>query len=57
MIATGDALEGATVASFGLQFCEEGVNESGQVAFIALLDDPAAPFGLRSVVFRADPNH
>lgn len=55
VIATGDALDGATVASFGLHFCEEGVNESGQVAFIALLDDPAAPFGLRSVVFRAEP--
>jgi hypothetical protein len=51
VISTGDALDGGTVR--GLLFCEEGLNEAGQLAFIADLADPAAPDGFRTAVFRA----
>jgi hypothetical protein len=51
VIQTGDRLDGATVSH--LSFCEEGLNDSGQLAFIAGLDDPSAPNGFRTAVFRA----
>jgi hypothetical protein len=54
VIETGDTLDGATVSS--LSFCEEGLNDSGQVAFIAGLDDPSASNGFRTAVFRATPS-
>jgi hypothetical protein len=53
VIATGDKLDGGIVSS--LLFCEEGLNDAGQLAFVANLDDPDAPFGFRSAVFRATP--
>src|SRR5918996_4962363 len=37
VIATGDTLDGRTVQ--GLTFCEEGLNDSGQLGFIAMLED------------------
>jgi hypothetical protein len=52
-ISTGDELDGATVA--GLTFCEEDLNDFGQLAFVANLDDPNAPEGFRTAVFRATP--
>lgn len=61
VIATGDTLDGAVVIGFGpLPFIapplgERAINDSGQIAFIAQLDDPAAPAGVRSVIFRATP--
>ncbi len=55
VIATGDRLDGRTILNGGLSFCEEGLNDSGQLAFIASLGDPAAPNGFRTAVFRATP--
>ena len=55
VVAPGDAIGAGTVASFGIQFCEGGINDSGEVAFIALLDDPTAQFGFRFIVVRAEP--
>jgi hypothetical protein len=53
VIATGDKLDGARVIS--LTFSEEGLNDLGQLALIALLEDPSAPNGSRTAVFRATP--
>ena len=36
-------------------FCEEGMNDSGQLAFVATLDNPEAPDGTRIVWVRATP--
>jgi hypothetical protein len=52
VIATGDMLDGATVSS--LSFCEEGLNDSGEVAFVATLDELDGS-GSRTAVFRASP--
>jgi hypothetical protein len=53
VIATGDTLDGSTVQS--LAFCEEGLSDSGELAFVAQLEDPASPEGFRVAVFRATP--
>jgi hypothetical protein len=53
VVATGDKLDRAIVS--GLTFCEEGLNDSGQLAFSADLADPSAPNGFRTAVFRATP--
>jgi hypothetical protein len=53
VVRTGQTLDGATVQS--LTFCEEGLNDSDQVAFAATLEDPAVPEGFRVAVFRATP--
>jgi hypothetical protein len=53
VIATGDTLDGSTVQN--LTFCEEGLSDSGELAFVAQLDDPEAPEGFRTAVFRATP--
>jgi hypothetical protein len=50
VIGRGDTLDGGTVV--GLRFCEEGLNDSGQLAFIAQIEDPDSDFP-RAVVFRA----
>lgn len=50
VIATGDQLDGGTVSN--LSFCEEGLNGSGELAFIATLDEAE---GFRTAVFRATP--
>jgi hypothetical protein len=52
VIATGDTLDGETVTS--LTFCEEGLNDSGQLAFTAFYEDPDT-FETRAAVFRATP--
>ena len=54
VVATGDTLDGAVVQS--LTFCEEGLNDSGQLGFIAQLEDPSSPEGFRMAVFRATPS-
>jgi hypothetical protein len=54
VVAVGDTLDGATVQN--LTFCEEGLNDSGQLGFIAQLDDPGSPVGFRMAVFRATPS-
>jgi hypothetical protein len=54
VIATGDTLDGRTVQ--GLTFCEEGLNDSGQLGFIATLEDAESPNGFRMAVFRATPS-
>ena len=52
VIATGDMLDGETVT--GLTFCEEGLNDSGQLAFTAFFEDPET-LETRVAVFRATP--
>ena len=51
VIGTGDTLDGRRVQ--GLTFCEEGLNDSGQLGFIAMLEDADSPNGFRMAVFRA----
>jgi hypothetical protein len=53
VIATGDALDGAVVQN--LTFCEEGLSDAGELAFVAELSDPGSPSGFRMAVFRATP--
>jgi hypothetical protein len=53
VISTGDTLDGSTVQNF--TFCEEGLSDSGQLAFVATLEDPNTPEGFRMAVFRATP--
>jgi len=55
VVVAGDAIGAGTVASSSLQFCQGGINDSEEVAFIATLDDPTAQFGFRFVVVRAEP--
>ena len=52
VIGDGDKLDGATIGS--ISFCEEGLNDTGQVAFIATLNDPGS-LEPRTAVFRATP--
>jgi hypothetical protein len=51
VIGRGDKLDGGTVA--GLNFCEEGLNDSGQLAFVAEIEDRNGD--VRVAVFRATP--
>ena len=53
VIGTGDTLDGSTVQN--LTFCEEGLSDSGELAFVATLEDPNTPEGFRIAVFRATP--
>jgi hypothetical protein len=52
VISTGDRLDRGIVGS--LTFCEEGMNDSRQLAFVAVLDNPRGE-GSRTAVFRATP--
>jgi hypothetical protein len=54
VIATGDTLDGAAIQN--LVFCEEGLNDSGQLAFVATLEDASQRDGFRVAVFRATPS-
>jgi hypothetical protein len=49
VIGVGDKLDGGTVA--GLNFCEEGLNDSGELAFVADIEDRNGD--VRVAVFRA----
>jgi hypothetical protein len=53
VIATGDTLDGSTVQN--LTFCEEGLSDSGELAFVAQLEDADTPEGFRMAVFHATP--
>jgi hypothetical protein len=53
VIGTGDTLDGSPVTN--LRFCDEGLNDSGQLAFQATFDDPSVPEGVRVAVYRATP--
>ena len=56
VISTGDMLDGSTVQN--IVFCEEGLSDSGELAFVARLDIPETPeddFDFRTAVFRATP--
>ena len=53
VIATGETLDGSTVQN--LTFCEEGLSDSGELAFVATFEDPNTPEGFRTAVFRATP--
>ena len=52
VISTGDELDGAIVSN--LTFCEEGLSDTGELAFIATLDELDGS-GFRTAVFRATP--
>ena len=52
VIATGETLDGAEVTN--LTFCEEGLSDSGELAFIATFEDPDT-FETGVAVFRATP--
>lgn len=54
VVVTGDTLDGRTVQN--ITFCEEGLSDSGQLAFVATLEDPDSPNGFRVAVFRATPS-
>jgi hypothetical protein len=53
VIATGDTLDGSTVTS--LRFCDEGLNDAGQLAFQATFQDSTAPFDTCVAIYRATP--
>jgi hypothetical protein len=53
VISTGDTLDGFTVQS--ITFCEEGLSDSGELAFVAQLVSPDMPDDFRTAVFRATP--
>jgi len=53
VIGTGDTLDGSTVAR--LRFCDEGLNDAGQLAFQATFNDSSLPGGIRVAVYRATP--
>ena len=53
VIGTGDTLDGSTVTN--LRFCDEGLNDSGQLAFQATFNDPSVPEGVRVAIYRATP--
>jgi hypothetical protein len=53
VIATGDTLDGSIVTD--LRFCDEGLNDSGQLAFQATFNDPRVPEGTRVAIYRASP--
>ena len=50
-------LDGATVRGRlgDLRFCDEGLNDSGQLAFQATFDDPACLMGSACAIYRATP--
>ena len=52
VISTGDMLDGETVT--GLKFCEEGLNDSGQLTFTAFFED-SETLETRVAVFHATP--
>jgi hypothetical protein len=53
VVGTGDTLDGSTVTN--LRICDEGLNDSGQLAFQATFNDSSVPEGVRVAVFRATP--
>jgi hypothetical protein len=53
VIGTGDTLDGSTLTN--LRFCDESLNDSGQLAFQATFNDPSEPEGVRVVIYRATP--
>ena len=55
VISTGDALDGSTVRN--ITFCEEGLSDPGELAFVVqLADNPDTPEDdSRTAVFRATP--
>ncbi|HWS79663.1 MAG TPA: choice-of-anchor tandem repeat NxxGxxAF-containing protein [Rubrobacter sp.] len=52
VISTGDMLDGSTVQN--ITFCEEGLSDTGELAFVAQLEADT-PDGFRTAVFRATP--
>jgi len=53
VIQTGHTLDGAPVTD--LRFCDQGLNDAGQLVFQATFNDPSVPEGRRVAVFRATP--
>jgi hypothetical protein len=49
VIGSGDKFDDGTVA--GVRFCEEGLNDSGELAFVAEIEDRNGE--VRAAVFRA----
>lgn len=52
VIAVGDTLDGQTITN--LRLCEEGLNDYGQLAFVADFQDPTT-LEQRTAVYRATP--
>ena len=53
VISTGETLDGETVT--GLRFCEEGLSDAGELAFVADFQDPDTVEVVRTAVYRASP--
>lgn len=53
VIGTGDVLNGEVVT--GVRMCHDGLNDSGQIAFIAEFTDPVT-FETRTAIYRATRN-
>ena len=53
VIGTGDRLDRRVVKS--LRICEGGLNDDGELAFLATFDDPRVEDGIRIGVYRATP--
>ena len=54
-MTSGDKLDGARIISGSITFCAEGLNNSGEVAFIVDLEDNTVPEGFRSAIYLGTP--
>jgi hypothetical protein len=55
VITSSDKLGGARIISGSISFCAEGLNDSGEVAFIVDLEDRTLLEGFRSAIYLAAP--
>jgi len=55
IITSTDKLDRARIISGSITFCAEGLNDSGEVAFIVDLEDNALLEGFRSAIYLATP--
>lgn len=55
IITSADKLDGARIISTSISFCAEGLNNSGEVAFIVDLEDNTRIEGFRSAIYLATP--
>jgi hypothetical protein len=55
IITTANKLDGARIISGSIHFCAEGLNNSGEVAFIVDLEDRTRLEGFRSAIYLATP--
>jgi len=55
IITSSGRLDGARILSTSINLCAEGLNNSGEVAFIVDLEDNSRPEGFRSAIYLATP--